>query len=58
MKAVIRHLPFTAPAEDISDGFVGLGSDFISVKQMSATRGSSAEGTTTEKPSPLPHNLT
>jgi hypothetical protein len=46
IKAVIRHLPISTPAEDISDGLVGLGFDVISVKQMSSTRRSSAEGST------------
>jgi hypothetical protein len=30
IKAVIRHLPMNTPAEDISDGLVGLGFDVIS----------------------------
>jgi hypothetical protein len=34
IKAVLRHLPFTAPAEDISEGLVTLGFDVISVKKM------------------------
>jgi hypothetical protein len=38
MKAVIRHLPHSTPAEDISDGPVSLGFDVINVKQMTATR--------------------
>jgi hypothetical protein len=37
-KAVIRHLPYNTPAEGISGGPVGLGSDVISVKQMTADR--------------------
>jgi hypothetical protein len=37
IKAVIRHLPHNTAAEDISDGLIGLGFDFISVKQMTAT---------------------
>jgi hypothetical protein len=41
--AVIRHLPFTSPAERLMD----LGFDVISVKQMSATRRSPADGTST-----------
>jgi hypothetical protein len=45
IKAVIRHLQLATPAEDISDGLVNLSSDVISVKQMSATRRSSADGT-------------
>jgi hypothetical protein len=45
MKAVIRHLPLSTPADYISDGLVGLGFDVISVKQMSSTLRSSAEGT-------------
>jgi hypothetical protein len=44
IKAVIRHLPFNTPAEDISDGLVSLGFDVISVKQMTSTRRPSAEG--------------
>jgi branched-subunit amino acid transport protein AzlD len=32
IKAVIRHLPFTTPAEDISDGLVDFSFDVISVK--------------------------
>jgi hypothetical protein len=38
IKAVIRHLPINTPAEDNSDGLVGLGFDVISVKQMTTTR--------------------
>jgi hypothetical protein len=47
IKAVIGHLPFTTPAEDISDGLVVLGSDVISAKQMSATHRSPEGGTYT-----------
>jgi hypothetical protein len=47
IKAVMRHLPFTSPAEEISDGLVNLGFDVISIRQMSATHRSPAEGTTT-----------
>jgi hypothetical protein len=47
IKAVIRHLPLNTPAEDISDGLVSLGFDVISVKQMTATRWSPPEGSTT-----------
>jgi hypothetical protein len=47
IKAVIRHLRFATPAEDISDGLVNLRFDVISVKQISTTRRSRAEGTTT-----------
>jgi hypothetical protein len=43
----IWHLPFATPVEDISDGLVELGFDVISAKQMSATRRSLAEGTST-----------
>jgi hypothetical protein len=46
VKSVIRHPPVSTPADDISDGLVNLGFDVISVKQMSATRRSPAEGTT------------
>jgi hypothetical protein len=37
INAVIWHLPFTVPADDISDGLMNLGFDVVSVKQMSAT---------------------
>jgi hypothetical protein len=47
MKAVIRHLPHNTPIEDISDGLVSLGFDVISVKQMTATRRSPSDGSTT-----------
>jgi hypothetical protein len=47
MKAVIRHLPHNTPAEDISDGLLSLGFDVISVKQMTATRRSPSDGSTT-----------
>jgi hypothetical protein len=47
IKAVMRHLPLNTSAEDISDGLVSLGFDVISVKQMTATRQSPHEGTTT-----------
>jgi hypothetical protein len=47
LKAVIRHLPQNTPAEDISDALVSLGFDVISVKQMTATRRSSPEGSKT-----------
>jgi hypothetical protein len=43
IKAVIRHLPYTTPAEDISDGLVSLGFDVVSVKQMTSTRRSPPE---------------
>jgi hypothetical protein len=48
IKAVI-HLPFITPEEGISDGLVNLGFDVISLKQMSVSRRSPAEGTTTVK---------
>jgi hypothetical protein len=47
IKAVILRLPLNTPAEDISDGLVSLDLDVISVKQMTATRQSPPEGTTT-----------
>jgi hypothetical protein len=47
IKAVICHLPYTTPAEDISDGLVNLEFDVTSIRQMSATHQSPAEGTTT-----------
>jgi hypothetical protein len=40
---VIRHLPYTTPAEDISDVLVSLGFDVVSVKQMTSTRRSPPE---------------
>jgi hypothetical protein len=50
MKAVIRHLPYNTPAEDISDGLLSLGFDVISVKQMTATRRAPSEGSKTINP--------
>jgi hypothetical protein len=47
IKAVIQRLPFTTPAEDISDGLADLGFDVISIKQISATRQSPTDGTST-----------
>jgi hypothetical protein len=47
IKAVIRHLPHSTLAEDISNGLVGLSFDVISVKQMTATRPSPHEGSET-----------
>jgi hypothetical protein len=44
IKAVIRHLPPSTPAEDIFDGLVALVFD---VKQMTTTRRSPSEGITT-----------
>jgi hypothetical protein len=43
IKAVIRHLPSSTPAQDICDGLTDLGFDIISVKQMSGTRRSTSE---------------
>jgi hypothetical protein len=43
IKAVISHLPQNTPAEDISDGLVGLDIDVVSVKQLTATRRSPHE---------------
>jgi hypothetical protein len=45
IKAVIRHLPHNAPAEDIAEGLGDIGFDVISVKQMSSVR-RSLEGPT------------
>jgi hypothetical protein len=45
VKAVIRHLPTNTPAQDISDGLMGLSFGIISVKQMSTTRRLPSEGT-------------
>jgi hypothetical protein len=50
IKAVVHHLPSNTPAQDISDGLVDLGFDIISVKQMSASRLSTSEGS-------VPQNL-
>jgi hypothetical protein len=47
MKAVIRHLPYNTLSEDLSDGLVSLGFDVISVMQMTATRQSPSDGSTT-----------
>jgi hypothetical protein len=47
IEAVIRHLPFTTPAEDISHGLVHLGFGVINVKQMLVTRLSPAKETST-----------
>jgi hypothetical protein len=43
IKAVIRHLPQNAPAENISDGLMSLGFDVINVKQMTTSRRSPPE---------------
>jgi hypothetical protein len=47
VKVVIRQLPVSTPAEDISEGLVDLGFDVISVKQISTTCRSPAERTIT-----------
>jgi hypothetical protein len=47
IKTKIRHLLFTTLAQDISDGFMDLVFDVISVKLMSANLSSPAEGTFT-----------
>jgi hypothetical protein len=47
IKTVIRRLPFSTLAGNISDRLVCLGFDVISIKQMSAIRRSPAEGTST-----------
>jgi hypothetical protein len=39
VKAVIRHLPHSTPAEDIYDGLMKLGFDVIPVKEMITNRG-------------------
>jgi hypothetical protein len=44
IQAVILHLPSTTSVEDISDGLLDFGFDVISVKQISVTRRSLAEG--------------
>jgi hypothetical protein len=43
IQAVIRHLPYTTPAEDISDGLVSLDFVAVSVKQMTSIRRSPPE---------------
>jgi hypothetical protein len=48
MKAVIRYLPHNAPAENIYDGLVSFGFDVIRVKQMTATRLSPSDESTTK----------
>jgi hypothetical protein len=45
IKAVIQYLPVSVTAEDTSDGLVNLGFDVISIKQISTTHQSPAEGT-------------
>jgi hypothetical protein len=45
--AVIRHLPSNTPAKDISEGLENLGFDVVSVKQMTTTRRSPSDETTT-----------
>jgi hypothetical protein len=47
IKAVIRHLPPNNPAKDISEELGNLGFDVISVKQMTTTRRSPSNETTT-----------
>jgi hypothetical protein len=58
IKAVLHHLPYTTPAEDISDGLINIEFDVISTRQMSVTRQSPAERTTAVKITPLFYNLT
>jgi hypothetical protein len=43
IKAVIRHLPISTPAEDKCDGLVSLSFDVVNVKQMTTTRRSPPE---------------
>jgi hypothetical protein len=47
MKAVIRHFPLNTALEDMSDRLVSLCFDVTSVKQMTATRQSPPEESTT-----------
>jgi hypothetical protein len=47
IRSVIRQVPISRSAEDISDGFINFGFDIISVKPMSPTCQSPVEGTTT-----------
>jgi hypothetical protein len=47
IKDLIQHLLVSTPAEDISYGLVNFGFDVISIKQMSTSLRSPAEGTTT-----------
>jgi hypothetical protein len=47
MKAVIRHFSHNTPSVDISEGLLSVGLEVISVKQMTATRRSPSDGSTT-----------
>jgi hypothetical protein len=47
IKAVIRNLPANTPAKDISEGMENLGVDVVSVKQMTTTRRSPSDESTT-----------
>jgi hypothetical protein len=58
IQAVIRHLPFTTPAEDISDGLVDIGFDVIRVKKNVSHPSITCGRDIQSKPSPLPRNLT
>jgi hypothetical protein len=57
IKAVIQHLLFTTPAEDVSYGLMDVGFDAVSVKQcLSAIDNLQKEQYS--KPSLPPHKLT
>jgi hypothetical protein len=47
IKAVIRHIPSNTSAKDISEGLENLGFDVVSVKQMTTTRRSPSDESTT-----------
>jgi hypothetical protein len=56
IKAVISHLPQNTPVEDIAEGLVDLGSDVISVKQMSVARRSPKGTTPKQSPKTSPNS--
>jgi hypothetical protein len=56
IKAIIHHLPYNTPAEDIADGLLGLGFDIVNAKQMS-TSCRSPTGPWWRYSSPPPHGV-